>query len=172
MHLGLVDLPEHLQSLALVGNPWVIAVAALGAVAEFFADKIAWIDTAWDAVHSIARPLGGAILALAIIDPGQPLWQILILLLGGSAALASHGAKASARAAVNLSPEPVSNIILSGAEDVATTGGLVAALFHPVVALAIAALMTLAAVGIAVAVRRFARDVRDFLPDRTGKPED
>lgn len=162
MHFDLIPLPEHLASLKLLGNGWVIGAAALGAVAEFFADKIAWVDSAWDSVHTIIRPLGGALLALAIIDPGQPVWQIMTLLLGGSFTLAAHGAKASARAAVNLSPEPVSNVVLSGAEDVGTTTALLVALAHPMVALVLALLMLAAMVAVFFMFRRFVRDVRDI----------
>jgi hypothetical protein len=162
MRLGVLPLPAELQSLAVLGSPWVLGAAALGAVAEFFADKVAWVDSAWDSIHTVIRPLGGALLALAIVDPGDPAMQVVTLLMGGGSALLSHGAKASARAAVNLSPEPVSNVVLSGAEDVATTGALIVALSNPVVALVIVALLIGLAVGIALAVRRFVRDVGDL----------
>jgi hypothetical protein len=159
MRFGLLPLPEHLASLHVLGSPWVIGAAALGAVAEFLADKIAWVDSAWDAVHSLIRPLGGALLALAIIDPGQPVWQVVTLLLGGGSALLSHGAKASARAAVNMSPEPVSNVVMSGAEDVGTTAGLLVALSNPVVALVLIGLMLALMLGVFLAFRRFVKDI-------------
>lgn len=158
MHFDVIALPEQLQSLQILANPWIIGAAAIGALAEFLADKIAWLDSAWDAVHTLVRPLGGAALALAIVDPGDPVWQVVTLLLGGGSALLSHGAKASARAAVNTSPEPVSNIAMSATEDVVTTGALVLALANPLAALALVALLMLLAVGIVLAVRRFLRD--------------
>jgi hypothetical protein len=141
MYSGYVDLPENLKVLEALGNPWVIGVAGVGAVAEFFADKIAWLDSIWDGLHTIIRPLGGAMLALAVVDSGDPAWQIIAFLLGGGAAFASHATKATARAAVNTSPEPVSNLLVSTGEDVATTGLLVLAFANPVAAAVIAVLL-------------------------------
>ncbi len=163
MRFDLLPLPEHLASLKVLGSWWVIGAAVAGAVAEFLADKVAWVDSAWDSVHSFIRPLGGALIALAIVDPGQPVWQIVTLLLGGGFSLASHGAKASARAAVNLSPEPVSNVVLSGAEDVGTTAGLLIALSHPLIALALVLLMLAATLAVFLMFRRFVRDIRDIV---------
>lgn len=171
MRFDILPLPEHLSSLQVLGNPWVLGAAAIGAIAEFLADKIAWVDTAWDSVHTIVRPLGGALLALAIVDPGQPVWQIVTLLLGGGSALLTHGAKATARAAVNTSPEPVSNVVMSGTEDVATTGALLVALANPVVALVLIGLLLAATVGVILAVRRFMQDVSSiFAPAPPKKP--
>lgn len=143
MYLGAIDLPENLKILDALANPWVIAISGLGALAEFFADKIAWLDSIWDGLNTLIRPLGGALLALAVVDAGDPVWQVIVFLLGGGAALASHATKATTRAAVNTSPEPVSNIVLSTAEDV-VTGGLLALAFAYPVAAAIIALVLLA----------------------------
>lgn len=143
MHFGAVNLPENLKMLDALANPWVIGISGLGALAEFFADKIAWLDSIWDGLNTLVRPLGGALLALAVVDAGDPVWQVIVFLLGGGAALASHATKATTRAAVNTSPEPVSNIILSTAEDV-VTGGLLALAFAYPVAAAIIALVLLA----------------------------
>lgn len=134
MHFGYVDLPENLKMLEALANPWVIGTAGVGAVAEFFADKILWLDSIWDGLNTLIRPLGGALLALAVIDAGDPVWQVIVFLLGGGAAFASHATKATARAAVNTSPEPVSNIVLSAVEDVATGGLLALAFANPVAA--------------------------------------
>ncbi|MEP6784767.1 MAG: DUF4126 domain-containing protein [Sphingomonadales bacterium] len=138
MRLGWLDLPDKVASLDVLANPWVLGAAGVGLVAEFLADKIAWFDSFWDAVHTAIRPVGGALLALAIVDPADPKWQAVALLLGGSAALAAHGAKASARALVNTSPEPVSNVVVSTGEDVATTGLLAIVLASPVLAVGVA----------------------------------
>ena len=143
MRLGIVDLPQHLAALDVLANPWVMGVAGLGCVAELLADKIAWLDSIWDAIHTLVRPVGGALLALAVVDPSDPTWQVVVLLLGGGAALLSHGAKAGTRAAVNTSPEPFSNIAVSTIEDVVTTGGLWLILAYPGVA-AVAAICLLA----------------------------
>jgi len=132
--------------LDALANPWVLAVSALGALAEFFADKILWLDSAWDTAHTILRPLGGALLALAVVDAGDPAWQVIIFLLGGGAAFMSHGAKAGARAIVNTSPEPVSNAVVSTGEDIAAGGLLVLAFTNPVLALVIASVLLILAI--------------------------
>jgi hypothetical protein len=145
MRFGWLTLPEHLGGLAVLANGWVIGVAGGAAVVELLADKVMWIDSIWDAVHTFIRPIGGALLALAIVDPADQSWQVIAVLLGGSASLLTHGAKATARAVVNVSPEPVSNAVVSTGEDVATTGLLALALLNPVAAMAIAALVAVGA---------------------------
>ncbi len=141
MRLQWISLPENLQVLDALANPWVLAISALGALAEFFADKILWLDSIWDTIHTAIRPLGGALLALAVVDASDPVWQAVVFLLGGGAALMSHGAKAGARAIVNTSPEPVSNAVVSTGEDIATGGLLILAFTNPVAALIIASLL-------------------------------
>ena len=141
MRLGALPVPEHLASLSVLANPWVLGIAAVGALAEFFADKVMWLDSLWDTVHTLVRPVGGALLALAIVDPSDPATQVIAFLLGGGASFLAHGGKASARAVVNTSPEPVSNVVASGAEDVVTVGLLWVAYEYPVVAGAIAAVL-------------------------------
>lgn len=141
MRLQWISLPENLQMLDALANPWVLAISALGAVAEFFADKILWLDSIWDTIHTAIRPLGGALLALAVVDAGDPVWQVVVFLLGGGAALMSHSAKSGARALVNTSPEPVSNAVVSTGEDIATGGLLFLAFANPVAALIIASVM-------------------------------
>lgn len=141
MRLQWISMPENLQVLDALANPWVLAISGLGALVEFFADKILWLDSAWDSVHTFIRPIGGALLALAVVDANDPAWQVIIFLLGGGAALVSHGAKAGARAMVNTSPEPLSNAVLSTGEDIATGGLLVLAFANPIAALAIASIL-------------------------------
>lgn len=141
MKTGYVHLPANLEMLDVLANPWVLGISALGAVAEFFADKIAWLDSIWDGLHTVIRPLGGAMLALAVVDSADPAWQVIAFLLGGGAAFASHATKATARAAVNTSPEPVSNVVLSSLEDVTTGGLLVLAFANPVAAAIIAVVL-------------------------------
>lgn len=158
MHFNLVPLPENLAMLDVLANPWVIGVSALGAVAEFFADKIAWLDSIWDGLHTIIRPVGGALLALAVVDSSDPAWQVIAFLLGGGAALASHATKATARAAVNTSPEPFSNMVVSTVEDVATGGLLLLAFANPLAAAVIAVvLLALAIWGLWAGYRMFRR---------------
>jgi Domain of unknown function (DUF4126) len=160
MRFGLLHLPQQIHALDVLANPWVIGVAALGAVAELFADKVMWLDSLWDGVHTLIRPLGGALLASAVIDASDPTWQVVVFLLGGGAALLSHGAKAGARAVVNTSPEPVSNIVASTAEDVLSTGGLWLALMHPGTAIVIAAMLLAAALALAALTWRLVGRLR------------
>lgn len=148
MRFGLLDLPQQVHALDALANPWVIGIAVLGALAELVADKVMWFDSLWDSAHTLVRPLGGALLALAVVDASDPAWQVIVFLLGGGAALLSHGAKASARAAVNTSPEPVSNIAVSGFEDVATAGGLWLVLSQPQIAITVALALLLGAIGV------------------------
>ncbi len=114
--LGIVQLPEALQVLA---HPMVLGIAAVLFVVEFVADKVPYVDTAWDAVHTFIRPPAAALLSYsAFAGEGFPEeWRLGAALLAGSVALTSHGAKASTRAAANVSPEPVSNWTLSLLED-------------------------------------------------------
>ena len=154
MRLGALPLPEHLAALDVLANPWVMGIAGIAAVAEFFADKIAWFDSVWDAVHTFVRPVGGAMLALAIVDPGDPATQAVAFILGGGAALAAHGGKAGARAVVNTSPEPFSNVAVSSVEDVASAGLLWAAFEYPYAAAGIAAVLLALTVVLLLMARR------------------
>ncbi|MDX8358940.1 DUF4126 domain-containing protein [Sphingopyxis terrae] len=172
MHFGWLPLPEHLQALQILANPWVMGVAAVGTIAEFLADKIAWVDSIWDSVHSIVRPLGGALLALALVDSADPAWQVIAFILGGGGALISHSAKATTRAVVNISPEPYSNAAVSTGEDVATTGLLALVIAFPAVAIVIALLLLIAAVLVIIALRKLLRSVRGGLKRALGDPAD
>lgn len=154
MRTGWIDLPNHLSALDALANPWVLGIAAIGLVAEFFADKIAWLDTIWDGVHTLVRPVGGALLAMAIIDAQDPAWQIASFLLGGGAALLSHGAKAGTRTMVNTSPEPFSNVAVSTGEDVTSIGLLAAAIANPIAAVAIALILLITSIAVLLLLRR------------------
>ena len=112
---GIVHLPASLQVLA---HPWVIGIAAGLYLIEFFADKVPYFDTIWDFIHTFIRPPAAALLAYAAAGGAGAEWHWGAALLAGSVALTSHGTKASARAAVNTSPEPFSNWTLSLGEDV------------------------------------------------------
>ena len=113
--LGIVHLPASLQVLA---HPWVIGIAAGLYLIEFFADKLPYFDTIWDFIHTFIRPPAAALLAYSAAGGAGAEWRWGAALLAGSVALTSHGTKASARAAVNTSPEPFSNWTLSLGEDV------------------------------------------------------
>jgi hypothetical protein len=167
---GAVDIPQHLQSLQVLANPWVIGIAGIGALAEFFADKIAWLDSLWDSVHTAIRPIGGALLAMAIVDSSDPTWQVISLLLGGGASLLSHGAKAGTRAIVNASPEPFSNVAVSTGEDVVTGGLLYMSLNNPGVAIIVAVVLAGGAMFTLVMVRRLLKKLFSAPPESASTP--
>ncbi|MFL6732525.1 MAG: DUF4126 domain-containing protein [Sphingomicrobium sp.] len=154
MKLGWVALPQQMQMLDVLANNWIIGIAGLGALAEFFADKVPWIDSAWDAIHSAVRPVGGALLSMAVIDGAEPAWQVGSFLLGGGAALLAHAGKAGARAMINASPEPFSNVIVSTGEDVATAGLLGLAIANPIAAALIALILVILSLWLVLAARR------------------
>jgi hypothetical protein len=154
MKYGWVALPDQLRALDVLANNWIIGIAGIGAIAEFFADKIAWVDSAWDAIHSVIRPLGGAMLSLAIVDSANPTWQVASFLLGGGAAFFAHAGKAGARTLVNASPEPFSNVVVSTGEDVATAGLLALAIANPIAAALIALILMILSLWLVIAARR------------------
>jgi hypothetical protein len=168
MRLGWIALPEQLHALDVLANNWIIGIAALGALAEFLADKIAWVDSLWDAVHSVVRPVGGALLSMAIIDGSDPAWQVASLLLGGGAALLAHAGKAGARALVNASPEPFSNVAVSTGEDLATAGLLGLAIANPVAAALIALVLVVFSFWLVGAARRFLKCYLEPTRPQTG----
>ncbi|WP_313160572.1 DUF4126 domain-containing protein [Stenotrophomonas sp.] len=129
--LGWVELPPALQATE---SYWVLGTSATLAIAEFFADKIPGVDSAWDLVQTLARVPAGAFLAAATLSPNGEL-SGTALAAGAGVALASHGLKAGTRALLNTSPEPASNWIASAAEDTVVVGGLALALAHPWLAL-------------------------------------
>src|SRR6478672_9442961 len=168
MKFGWIALPQQLHGLDVLANSWIIGIAGIGALAEFFADKIAWVDSLWDAVHSVVRPLGGALLSMAIIDGGDPAWQVGSFLLGGGAAFLAHAGKAGARALVNESPEPFSNVIVSAGEDVATVGLLGLAIANPIAAALIGLILVILSLWLVFAARQALR--RLFPPKRRQAP--
>ena len=161
MKYGWIALPDQLRALDVLAKGWIIGIAGVGAIAEFFADKIAWVDSAWDALHSFVRPLGGALLSLAIVDAGDPAWQVGSFLLGGGAAFLAHAGKAGARTLVNTSPEPLSNIAVSTAEDIATGGLLALAIATPIAAALIAIMLVSLSLWLVFAARRALKRLLD-----------
>jgi len=156
---GWVALPEQFQAF---NNEYIIIAAILMYLVEFFADKIPYFDSLWDAIHTAIRPIGGAVIAVTTLGHASPGMQAMAALLGGTVAAGSHLTKTSTRAAANTSPEPFSNWILSLGEDVFVVGLGYTALTHPVLALVIAvvalALIAIFAMTIVRLVRRwFAR---------------
>ena len=137
---GLVTLPHDLQVL---GSPWVLGVAALLFVLNFFADKIPYVDSLNDALHTFVRIPAGALLAYGAADQIGPEAAVIAALLGGTLAAGTHIAKTGTRALINTSPEPFSNIAASLAEDVSVIGGLMLAITHPITFLCLLALFVL-----------------------------
>jgi hypothetical protein len=133
---GIIHLPGQLQILA---HPWVLGIAGALYLLEFFADKIPYVDTIWDLIHTFIRPPAAALLAFAAAEAAPPEWRWGAALLAGGVALTSHGTKASARAAVNTSPEPFSNWVLSFGEDLLAVWLTWMAAVHPMVTTVIVA---------------------------------
>ena len=139
-------------------NDIVIGAAIVMYIIEFVADKIPWVDSIWDGVHTVIRPIGGALIAVATLGHASPTVQGLVALLGGSLAAGSHLTKAGTRAVANASPEPFTNWLLSLSEDAFVVGLGFIALKYPVIAalvvLVCVVLMVMFAAWIVRAVRR------------------
>lgn len=160
---GWVDLPAQYR---VFDNTWIIVGAIVLYLVEFIADKIPWLDSLWDAVHTVIRPLGGALIAVASIGHAQPWVQALAAIAGAALATSTHVAKAGTRAAANTSPEPFSNWALSLAEDGFVLGLGLLALTHPVAA----GLVVVVALGvIAVALRWLLRGIRSAVAAAPGR---
>jgi len=157
--LGLLSRFAHLKlpgELEVVTNGWVIGVALGLYVIEFVADKVPWVDSTWDVIHTFIRIPAGAVLAAAAFGDFDRSIQVIALLLGGGLALSSHGTKAATRAVLNTLPEPVTNAVVSVAEDVLAIVSVVAALFFPVL------LFVIVAAGLLVSIYLFNRVLRFF----------
>jgi Domain of unknown function (DUF4126) len=137
IHFHWITLAPAYQSLEVLGHPAIITVAGILYFLEFFADKIPWVDSAWDAVHTVIRPIGGALLAIQVLGHPSPAYAVIVALLAGGTSLAAHTAKAATRLTSNASPEPFSNIGLSLGEDAAVLGGLALVHLNPLLALLI-----------------------------------
>jgi hypothetical protein len=157
---GWVEVPEQFR---IFDNPWIIGLAGLLYVVEFVADKIPWVDSLWDSVHTLIRPIGGALIAVASLGDASPAMQAVIALLGGTVAAGSHITKAGTRVAANASPEPFSNWFLSLAEDAFVIGLSFLTLKFPLIALGV----SLAIVVMLVVV---ARKIWNWLRPRAIEP--
>lgn len=164
---GLARLPGDLEVLS---NPWVIGVALFLYAVEFVADKVPYVDTVWDALHTFVRVPAGAVLAFAATGDLHPAVRVIALLVGGGLALTTHGTKATARAAANVSPEPFTNWALSLAEDALVVGAVVLAVLKPAVLLVLIFVFLLVAAWLLPKIvrrlRRMLSHARDFLRGR------
>jgi hypothetical protein len=158
---GWVDLPEQFE---IFDNPWIIGFAGLLYVVEFVADKIPWVDSVWDSVHTLIRPVGGALIAVASLGDASPAMQGVIALLGGTVAAGSHITKAGTRVAANASPEPLSNWFLSLAEDAFVIGLSFLTLKFPLIALGVS-------VAILVLLMLVARRIWNWLRPPAGQSQ-
>lgn len=132
-----VHLADRYQQLDVLGHPAVLAVAGVMFLLQFFADKVPWVDSLWDSLHTIIRPVGGTLLAIQALGDMPTYVQVTAALLAGGAALTTHGAKAGTRLLINHSPEPATNITMSLGEDIAVVGGMALVMLRPVIALVV-----------------------------------
>ena len=158
---GVEGVPDVLER-----NEILLPAAALFAI-EFVADKIPYVDNVWDAVHTAIRPTLAAVLGALLAGEANDLGEAVAAVLGGTTALASHAAKASLRLAVNASPEPVSNIVLSLAEDTVVVAVLLLAVDHPWWALAAAVVLLVGAASLGLLL---IRRIRQFVHRLRGPP--
>ncbi len=135
VRFNFVQLAAQYQSLDVLAHPLVIIVAGLLFVMQFFADKIPWVDSLWDSVHTVIRPVGGTLLALEALGTMPVYVSVTAALIAGGAALTTHSAKAATRLLINHSPEPATNVAMSLAEEATVAGGVALTLLKPVIAL-------------------------------------
>jgi len=154
--MGWVTLPGNMESLA---HPLVIGVALLLYLIEFFADKIPYVDSAWDSVHTFIRPAGGAALGYMAMAGVGPAVQYPVAILTGSIAMDSHLTKATSRAAINTSPEPISNSVASVTEDAAVLGIIYLIIKHPVIAAVLVVLFILFSIWFLKKMFRFLKKI-------------
>ena len=164
---GVIQLPDNLQVLA---SPFVLGVAITLFLIEFIADKIPYVDSAWDAVHTFIRPPAAAIISYSAFGQVSEEWKVSAALLAGGVALTSHGAKATGRAAANTSPEPVSNWTLSILEDGLAVFLAWMAATHPILTAAIVVVLVILAVLLIWRLFGYLRVIRDRLRRWRARP--
>ena len=150
----IVALPDQFKAFE---HPLIISVALAMYVVEFVADKVPWFDSLWDTIHTVVRPIGGALVAVTALGDASAGAHAVAALLGGSVAMTTHLGKAGTRAVANTSPEPFSNWALSLGEDAIAIGLTYFAIQHPLLALAIAVFVLVAIVACATVLLRSAR---------------
>jgi hypothetical protein len=157
VRFDVLHLAEKFQGIEALGHDWVLMAAGVLYAVEFVADKVPWVDSLWDSVHTLVRPIGGTILAMQALGEMPPHMEVVGALLAGGAALTTHSAKSGARLLANHSPEPTSNIALSITEDIIVIAGTAIMVLKPVVALC---LFTMALIVLWLVLPRIWRVVR------------
>lgn len=167
IRLDFLELTERFLSLAVLEHPMVLSTAGTLFLLEFFADKVPWVDSLWDSVHTIIRPTGAVLIAIPALGQVDPALQMVGALLAGGIAATTHATKATTRLLINTSPEPVSNVTASVAEDAVVLAGLGVIAFSPLLALGMVALFLLLALLFLPKTWRAAKatgnSVRDFM---------
>jgi hypothetical protein len=159
-----VELPPQYQ---VFNNDWLIGGALLLYAIEFVADKIPWVDSLWDSVHTFIRPVGGALVAIGTLGESSVGFQTFIGILGGAIAAGSHLTKASARVAANASPEPFSNWVLSFTEDLFVLGLGLLAIKYPLAAFVVATLLVITIIWM---LRWVIRKIRGIMREPASQP--
>jgi hypothetical protein len=157
---GWITLPGNLE---VISHPLIIIVALALYAVEFVADKIPYVDSAWDSVHTFIRPLGGAAMGYLAMAGAGPVLQIPVALLTGSVSMDSHLTKATTRVAINTSPEPLTNSVASVTEDASVVGVMFLIMQHPIIAAVLVILFILFSIWFLKKMFRFLRKVFRFL---------
>jgi hypothetical protein len=152
-----ITLHQHYQQLEVLSHPAILTIAAVLYFLEFFADKIPWVDSLWDTLHTIIRPVGGTLLAIQVLGESNEVFDVAVAIVACGVAVTTHTVKAGTRLIANSSPEPVSNIVLSTAEDVAVLGGLWLLYTDPLISLVV---LVLSVAGILWFAPRLLRGIR------------
>lgn len=172
IRLGLIQLRPELEALSVLSHWAVIGTAGTIFVIEFLADKVPWVDSLWDAMHTFVRPVGAAFLAATAVGELDGAAEIVCILLCGAVAFSSHSSKAGLRLLVNHSPEPFSNVALSTVEEGVVLAGVWMSLAHPMATLVIVSLFFGAFLWICPKIFRLIRSnvaaIRGFFRRLTG----
>ncbi len=166
LNLGWLQLSPELQQLQVLASPGILVISGILYFVEFFADKVPGLDSLWDTIHTAIRPLGAAFLSISVLGQTDPAIEVAAVLLCTGVAMTTHATKAGIRALINTSPEPVSNVVASVAEDVVVAGGVGLVFVHPIVAMALTLIFVAAFIYFAPKLFRHARAVITFALSR------
>lgn len=163
LNAGWIVLSPEYGSLQVIGHPAILISSGIMYFLEFFADKVPWIDSMWDTIHTAIRPLGAAFLGMVVLGEAHPVGEIVAALACGSIALSTHLTKAGTRLLVNTSPEPASNSVVSVVEDLFVVGGVAFVYNYPWASLGLVALFTVLFVYFAPKLFRLIRALFTFV---------